>query len=237
MKIGNWVAAGQAGRWRDLYKGIVNPAKDDNAALPEATLTNSPLFGTLLEKLASVERCCVLDLGPAVGDNVNFFGQLRCKLHIADCALALSHLNQAVDEESEQQPFAALLNSLLPLERFEPVDAILAWDLLNYLSKPLLAALMEHLSPLVSGDTWLHCYIGSRREMSAQPNHYRLTPEGRVLVALRDTTTRSCPCYHQLDLRNLMSRFGVARSTLLQNGVQEYLFKGEGRGHRAVGGG
>lgn len=247
MKIADIVATGPAQRVRALYQELTHlgkdvPARDDRSgsARPPVfagTLTNSPLFGTLLTQLQNVERCCVLDLGPAVGANVEFFGQLHCKLHIADCGMALAHLNDAVGETEGERPFAALLKSMLPLDRLEPVDAILAWDLLNYLDRPLFAALMEHLAPIISGDTWLHTYIGSRREMAAQPNMYRLTLEGKVAVAARDPAQRSCPCYHQLDLRNLMPGFKVARSTLLQNGMQEYLFQGEGRGHRAAAGG
>lgn len=241
MKIADLVTTGPAQRVRALYQGLTqikdDPAREQPAPAFAGTLTNSPLFGTLLTQLRTVERCCVLDLGPAVGANVEFFGQLHCKLHIADCGMALAHLNDAVGETEGERPFAALLKSMLPLDRLEPVDAILAWDLLNYLDKPLFAALMEHLSPIISGDTWLHAYIGSRREMAAQPNHYRLTLEGRVAVAARDAATRTCPCYHQLDLRSLMPGFKVARSTLLQNGMQEYLFQGDGRGHRVPLGG
>ena len=111
MKIADIVATGPAQRVRALYQGLTQPARDERAGAGQVpvfagTVTNSPLFGTLLDQLQKVGRCCVLDLGPAVGANVEFFGQLHCKLHIADCGMALAHLNDAVGETWGDRPLA-----------------------------------------------------------------------------------------------------------------------------------
>lgn len=239
MKLGRWLSAGPPRQLRALCSELLRPERAKTEPASVAELTNSPLFVTLAGQLAAHGRCQVLDLGPAIGANVAFFGEMHCRLHIADCAAPLLALNERLaqgmaDNGSVEAPsLEAELIRLLPLELDAPLDAILVWDLLNYLDKPLFRALMAHLAPWVSGDTWLHGYIGSRREMAALPGRYRLTPEGRLAVTAGSLERCACPAYTQPDLRNLMPQFSVSRSTLLQNGMQEYLFRGQGRRHRA----
>lgn len=211
----------------------VRPRKQAQAEQPVENLMSSPLFARLTEQLAAAGRCNVLDLGPAWGANVSYFGQHQCKLRIADCAEGLLALNARA--LTEPAALAAALEQLLPLATAEPSDAILGWDLFNYLDKPLLKALMLHLAPVVSGDTWLHAYVGARREMPALPAQYRLTREGQLSVKQNTPELRRCPCYTQPELRSLLPQFEVARSMLLQNGVQEYLFRGQGPRRRPAG--
>lgn len=240
MKLGRWLSAGPPRQLRALCSELLRPDRGKPEPAPVAELTNSPLFVTLTDRLAALGSCRVLDLGPAIGANVAYFGQLHCRLHIADCAAELVALNERISQPRDVAPEAAVspgeqLERLLPLQPDTPLDAILVWDLLNYLDKPLLKALMAHLAPCVSADTWLHGYICSRREMAALPGRYRLTPEGRLAVTAGSPKRRASPAYTQPDLRNLMPQFGISRSMLLQNGMQEYLFKGEGRIRRGGG--
>lgn len=236
MKLGKWLSAGPPRPLRALG-GLLRPERARGGPAPVAELTNSPLLVTLTERLAAQERCQVLDLGPAIGANVAFFGELHCRLHIADCAAPLLALQDRLAQEhaageAEGVALDLELARVLPLECDQPLDAILVWDLLNYLDRPLLKALLAHLAPAVSGDTWLHGYICSRRDMAARPGRYRLTPEGRLAVTAGSAERRACPAYTQPDLRSLMPQFGVARSTLLPSGMQEYLFRGQGRRQR-----
>lgn len=225
-----WLDTGRPGQLRQRCTELLRPRKDVDEQKSDEQVINSPLFKSLIDYVQTAGRCSVLDLGPAFGTNVTFFGELRCKLQIADCGVALVDLNAR--EEIGLEMYAAELQRLLPIEGMGNFDVILTWDLLNYLNKTLYAALMTHLSPSVSGDTWLHGYISSRREMSASPQHYRLDHEGHVVIMDAGIATQPSPCYPQQMLRTLMPRFGVSRATLLQNGMQEYLFKGQGHGHR-----
>lgn len=233
MKLGRWLSAGPPRQLRALG-GLLRAQQPRAEPAPVAELTNSPLLVSLTGQIAAHGRCEVLDLGPAVGANVAFFGELHCRLHIADCAAPLLALKERLTRQEAAEGGAELspeaeLNRLLPLDLDAPLDAILVWDLLNYLDRPLLKALMAHLAPWVSGDTWLHGYVCSRREMAAQPARYRLTSEGRLAITAGSAERCACPAYTQPDLLNLMPQFGVSRSTLLPSGMQEYLFRGQGR--------
>lgn len=232
MKRTAWLNSARPAQLRQICTDLLRAGKHPGEKNPLEGHINSPLFTALSEHLRSAGRCTLLDLGPALGANVDFFGALHCKLQIADCGTALLELNARTDIPAND--YEIELEQLLPLDGIDPCDGVLVWDLLNYLDKPLFGALMRHLSPVVSGDTWLHGYINSRREMTALPQQYRLDQEGRVMVTAV-TGTRSCPSYPQQTLRTLMPDFSVARATLLQNGMQEYLFKGQGHGHRQRG--
>lgn len=233
MKRTGWLGTGRSAQLRQMCTDLLRPGSNPEDEKPTGQFTNSPLFTSLIERLRTLGYCTVLDLGPALGSNVAFFGDMHCRIQIADCATALLALNAR--EEDGPDSYKAELEKLLPLTDLQTCDVILTWDLLNYLNKSLFRALMTHLSPVVSGDTWLHGYIGSRRVMSAAPQLYRLNREGRVEVTASTRETQDCPCYSQPELRMLMPRFGVSRSTLLQSGMQEYLFQGQGRGHRQSG--
>lgn len=232
MKRTAWLNSARPAQLRQICTDLLRTGKNPDEKNPPEELINSPLFTSLNEHLRAAGRCTLLDLGPAIGANVDFFGELHCKLQIADCGTGLLELNARTDITADDYDIE--LGQLLPLTGNEPCDGILVWDLLNYLDKPLFGALMRHLSPMVSGDTWLHGYINFRREMPALPQQYRLDQEGRVMVSSA-MGARSCPAYPQQTLRTLMPDFSVSRATLLQNGMQEYLFRGQGHGHRQRG--
>lgn len=231
-KFASLLQAGRVRQWKSAAKELIGARSAPLPEAPPAELTNSPLLAALVGQCAERPRCHVLDLGPAIGSNVAFFQQLHCKLEIADCGAELLRLAGRGDEDA--LPPEAPLERLLPVDPDDPYDAILVWDLLNYLGKPLFAALMAHLAPAVTGDTHLHAYIGARRTLPAEPAQYRLRDDGKVEARVRGPAMRACPCYHQMELRHLLPQFGVERSMLLQNGMQEYLFKGQGRGHRTA---
>ena len=225
-----WLNSGRPGQLRQRCSELLRPRKDVNASGVHQQPINSPLFKSLIEHVQMAGRCTVLDLGPARGGNVAFFGALRCKLQIADCTTVLAELSVRGDMEPAAYPDE--LRRLLPVDGMQPFDVVLTWDMLNYLNKPLFAAFMQHLSPVVSGDTWLHAYINARREMPLAPQQYGLDHEGRMVIMDVSDATRTSPCYPQQTLRTLMPMFSVSRATLLQNGMQEYLFRGQGRRHR-----
>jgi SAM-dependent methyltransferase len=74
----------------------------------------------------------VLDLGPAVGANLTFFGQeLACKVVVED-------IFQDVEQHAAggtMDALAAMFDTRLPYEA-ESVDGIVCWDVFDYLDRP-----------------------------------------------------------------------------------------------------
>src|SRR5215211_8385723 len=101
-----------------------------------ALATTDPVFATkalrkFLTSLTSRESPVLLDLGPVVGSNVNFFGeQLGCKIFVEDIFADLDrHVRGGKLEE-----LPAFLEKRFPQEE-STVDGILCWDLIDYMDK------------------------------------------------------------------------------------------------------
>jgi len=116
---------------------------------------NAPLFGTLLKGLESGGRCVVLDLGAARAQTITLVSRYRCRLEIADLSAGLEQLNA----ETEAGRMLQLVDALLPAPRDEPFDAVLCWDMLNYLERPALKALMARIAVRSRPGTNVHALI------------------------------------------------------------------------------
>jgi len=158
----------------------------------------------------------ILDLGPAVGSNVELLSQLGCKLHIGD--LYASRTSAGEGEELSQEFFEQLMPSD---SRF---DVVLAWDLFNYLQRREMARLgpllRRHCRPgaLVFALMWIH------KQIPAQPIRFRMQDNGQLLYERRTGLDRPGPRYAQSELTGFMKGFQVDRSYLMRHGIQEYLF-------------
>lgn len=158
----------------------------------------------------------ILDLGPAVGSNVELLSQLGCKLHIGD--LYASRASAGEGEELGQEFF----EQLFPGDsRF---DVVFAWDLFNYLQRREMARLGPLLrrhcrsGALVFALTWIH------KQIPAQPIRFRMQENGQLLYERRTGIDRPGPRYAPSELTGFMKGFQVDRSFLLRHGIQEYLF-------------
>lgn len=113
----------------------------------------------------------------------------------------------------------------------EEIDTVLCWDLLNYLSLPLIEVFTAKLVPHMSATGMLHAYIHSAHTtMPRYPQCYRVLAEDLVACVAQDAGERKTPRYSYGDLDRHATGLRVARSMLLRNGIQEYLL----RVHRAT---
>lgn len=175
----------------------------------------------LLGALRPGARHAVLDLGPALSANVRFLSALSCRVRIADL-----HRSLSVEPVESRRPEAvgALLDRLLPLAAGERFDALLAWDVFDYMRPDQVSALMSRLAPACPPETPVLVLASTGRTIPATPLRYRiLDPENLACEGSREPT-RACPRHTQPDLARMMAGFSVRRSVLLRSGLQEYLF-------------
>jgi hypothetical protein len=181
----------------------------------------------LLGALRPGARHAVLDLGPALSANVRFLSALSCRVRIADL-----HRSLSVEPVESRRPEAvgALFDRLLPLAAGERFDALLAWDVFDYMRPDQVSALMGRLAPACPPETPVLVLASTGRTIPATPLRYRiLDPENLACEGSREPT-RPCPRHTQPDLARMMAGFSVRRSVLLRSGLQEYLFvRGEGK--------
>lgn len=163
----------------------------------------------------------ILDLGPALAANVNFFCRLGARLRIADLAAAF-------EEGVPQAPPARwreLLPELLPMGAEERFDLVLAWDLVNYAGRerwPLVAA---HVTSQLAAGGAIHLLAQVEKEMPAFPARYRIVEPGTISEERRSTARVATPRFSHAEIEKLHPGLVAPRSFLGRHGVQEFLLE------------
>jgi hypothetical protein len=205
-----------AAQTRNSTAGSADPGPGAREAL------NAPLFHSLVDRLADGGRFVVLDLGAARTETVRLFGQYRCRLDIAELADAVDMLNA---EESPRR-LRELAEAALPGRRRESTDLILCWDLINYLKRPALTAVMEAIAIRSRPGSLAHALVYySARRMPQRPSCFVPLDEQRIANVGAVQPERDAPRYSPEDLAICMPRYAVDRARLLKNGMQEFLFR------------
>lgn len=147
----------------------------------------------------------------------------RCRLVVADAALALSELSE---KSQDTHSLFRQVESLINDAGTEKIDTVLCWDLLNYLSLPMYNAFTARLAAIMAPAGILHAYIHSAHAVMPQnPQRYSVLGEDLVVRLDHDPPVRKTPRYSYADLDKHASGLHVARSMLLRNGIQEYLLQ------------
>ncbi len=188
----------------------------------------SPALKAILDGLPPGSRREVLDLGPPLAGNIKLLSALSCRVRIAD--LHRSLLAESV-ESRRPEAMGALFERLLPLAPEEHFDALLAWDVFDYMRPDQVSSLMARLTPAFPPEALVLVLVSTRRQIPARPLGYRIVDRENLAYDGPLQPSRPGPRYTQPDLARMMPGFSVRRSFLLRNGIQEYLLaRGEGEG-------
>jgi hypothetical protein len=164
-------------------------------------------------------KLTVLDLGSAVGSNVEFLSQYGCKLFIEDLYAALAGRAPGDGDLAGSSFFAEFL-SLPEDTRF---DVVLAWDLFDYLQRKELAAFAEQLRRYTDRGACIFSLISYHKTIPAQPYRFRIKDDQHLIYERRTDAERPSPRLAPAEVTNLLKGFRVDRSFLLKHGIQEYL--------------
>lgn len=202
------------------------------AVEPEPEIHRSLALAALFEEFRRGRKLQVLDLGQAIGSNIEFLSQFGCKIYIEDLFAALSSrgvggiggAGSAEGEEAGPQFFAEFLPGSEPMS----FDVVLAWDTFNYLTRKELGYFMRHLSQFCHPGTVVFSLISILKQIPAQPIRFRILDEERLAYEVRTANLRPAPRFAPAEMNDLLRGFRVDRSFLLRHGIQEYLFVKEG---------
>ncbi|MCX6552089.1 MAG: class I SAM-dependent methyltransferase [Acidobacteria bacterium] len=116
-----------------------------DATFAEDVVYTSKAVRRLIEAMHVFPSPVILDLGPVIGSNVTFLGEhLNCKVHLEDLFSDIDGLVRRSPDDS-LAPFLATRLAQEPAS----VDAVLAWDVLDYLDAEEAAALVARLDRLL----------------------------------------------------------------------------------------
>lgn len=164
----------------------------------------------LWSKLSQGASCAVLDLGPASQQNLEFLSGFCSEVYVAD-----------LFESSRSQSLT--VKEALPEIRHS-LDAILAWDLLDYLSEEQTEVLVRRIVPHCKSGTLLFAMISFVARIPARPRAFRILDSSTLLYDTSNVTFRRSPRHHEPKLLQRLAGFEVEASFVLRSGVREYLF-------------
>lgn len=185
------------------------------------TTHKSLALAALCQRLRHDRKYHILDLGPALGANVEFFSQFRCKLYIEDFYLSLAEVRAAETETASPEQ---LYQKLLPYTEDLRFDVILCWDLFNYLPRRELQALLKHLAQQCQRGTLLFSLVATHRQIPAQPTLFKILDNENLIYETDSSDLRPSIEYKPRDLKLLMQGFQTANTFQLRSGMQEFLF-------------
>jgi len=180
----------------------------------------SQALKALVDSLRPESRNTVFDFGPPLAGNIKFLSSRSCRVRIADLHRSLG----AESVESRRaEAMGATFERLLPLAPEERFDALLAWDVFDYMRPDQVSSLMARLTPACRPEALVLVLASTRRQIPAAPLRYRILDRENLAGEGPLEPVRAGPRYAQSDLRRMMPGFSVSHSVLLRSGIQEYL--------------
>ena len=186
-----------------------------------------PVFATkalrkFLTSLTSRESPVLLDLGPVVGSNVNFFGeQLGCKIVVED-------IFSDIERHAKDGKLEALPDFFK--KRFPQADAsfdgILCWDVMDYLDRASAHELAAQMTRVLRPDGALLGFFASG-PVRDTPRYTKYIIVDEVNLQHRSypaTRGRGTSLLNR-DIIRMFSALRVSDSFLLQNNLREILFR------------
>lgn len=201
--------------WARREGGTVEGGRD--AGPPVGTKVLAKLLSALQHREAPV----VLDLGPVVGSNVSFLGeQLGCKLRVEDVFTDIERLTR-------EQTLDTLPTFLEQRFTYEPesLDAILCWDVLDYLERPAATVLARQVVQWVKPGGVVLCFFNMVASTSPLYTRYVIADAGHLHYRTSPAAHPRRTVYQNRDIDRLFAGLVVSESFLLQNKVREVLLR------------
>ncbi len=187
----------------------------------------SPGLSALCKRFQDDASWDILELGPALGGNIEFWSSFSTSIYVSDLRSNLP-LPMPVQETDEEEPPIPDWDHLLGLPEGRCFDVLLTWDLLNYLELGAVASLANYLGRFCQAGSILFTLISDQQSMPEEPGIYRIVDEEHLSYNHGSSKMVACPRHQPRTLAGMMQAFGTSNSFRLRNGIIEYLFAYEG---------
>ncbi|MBI2822933.1 MAG: methyltransferase domain-containing protein [Acidobacteria bacterium] len=174
-----------------------------------------------LARLEGKGKVHLLDLGPALEENILYLAGRNCKVYVQDFFFELqqARLQHPPDEPF---PFARFLETAFPYAD-NTFDAVLAWDMFNYLAPKEGTALAKKLFSQMKIGGLLFALFSSARTIANEPLEYRIVDASNLHYDIHRVERVSAPNFTNNEIARMMDRFAVVNFYFLRNGVREAL--------------
>ena len=231
-------SGGTVRSWRGLLSRLGSVRQTEGAQLDasspptqdDGTIVTSKGLQKFLSHIGTRPAPVLLDLGPVVGANVTFFGELlNCKFFVEDLFADLERHAR----DGQPVEFPAFLSDRFTLEA-GTVDGVLLWDLYDYLDRPSAQALATALVRLLRPDGALLGFFGNASRAHSGCTKFIVLDESHVRQRARAAVLMRQAALQNRDIIKMFDGLRVSDAFLLQTGRREMLFRKGGGGRPII---
>jgi len=202
-----------------LLRSVLKPGPV--AAATDEAVYSSKTLSKFLSVVFARPAAELVDLGPVIGANISFLGErVGCKIHVEDLYADLDR--HALEGTFDRLP--EFLGERFPLGD-ESVDAVLCWDVFDYLGPAAGGVLAGELIRVLRPGGMLLGFFGSRASDEMRYTKYFIEDESRLRYRFYAGACRRCWVLQNRDIDNLFNGLQLSDSILMKSGVREVLFR------------
>lgn len=198
-------------------------------AQPKAVATNgaaeravsTKAFGKFLSALSHRDAPVLLDLGPVVGSNINYFGErLGCKFFVED---VYDNVEKFV-KGNRATELAEFFQGRFP-QQDGTFDGILCWDILDYLDKKSAQVLAREMTRLLKPGGALLSFFQTVSQPGPEYTRYLVVDDQTLKHRLYPATRGRQTVFVNRDINLMFDGLTVADSFLLMTKTREIVFR------------
>jgi SAM-dependent methyltransferase len=208
----------------DLFSRRRKEHADSDVGASDAPVHPTKVLARFIASLSVRSQPVLLDLGPVVGTNLNFFGeQLGCKVIVAD-------LTKDIDRhvrEGKLDELPAALSKRFPHESGS-IDGILCWDVFDYLDKVSAKKLAEQLTRILKPEGVLLAFFVTAEPQPGAPAEYTR----HIVIDQTHLQHRPYPAARgkqrpmpNRDIQRMFDALRITEQFLLKSNLREVLFR------------
>jgi hypothetical protein len=224
------VSQGTSRAITDLFARWGTRRSEDAARPHEKTVTTTATnektlgtkaFGKFLSALSNRESPVLLDLGPVVGHNINFFGErLGCKFVVEDVYANL----EKFAKENRTSELAAFLSTRFHQED-AAFDGILCWDIFDYLDKQAGPVLAREMTRLLKPGGALMSFFATVTQPGQEYTRFLVVDDKNLTHRVYPASRGRQPVLVNRDINRMFEGLTVWESFLLMTKTREIVFR------------
>ena len=201
-------------------KGPVVVEPPPRVAASTAPVFRSQTLQRFLAVVCSKPAAEFVDLGPVIGSNITFLGdRVGCKIHVEDLYADLDrHVRQGMLDR-----FPEFLQGRFALPA-ESIDAVLCWDLFDYLDPAAASVLAGELTRMLRPGGALLAFFGDVGPRDPGYIKYVIEDEEHLRYRFYAAAGGRRTMLQNRDIIKLFAPLRVFDSVLRKSGVREMLF-------------
>jgi hypothetical protein len=161
----------------------------------------------------------ILDLGEVCQPNVSFITSLGHKLYSEDYLRTLDSAPPA-----DAPPVQSILEQALDFPA-EHLDGVLAWDTLQYLPPPLLAATVDRLFEILRPGSYMLAFFHASEKAETVPCYSYRISDARTLLLVPRGYRKPAQFFNNRGIEKLFHRFTSVKFFLTRDHLREIIVK------------